>query len=400
VIAIIGAGASGLVAAIVAARLGAKVCIFEKNTKVGKKILATGNGRCNITNEHIGVENFHGQNPSFVKACLKEFNTFTCKNFFEELGILVKEGQKGRLYPYSGHSSSVVELLVYECERLGVEIFLESEVLGIEKKADNFALILENKVVHVKKVLVATGGLAMPSLGSSQSGYMFAKAFQHTIIPTHPSLVQLVCEENLKPISGVKCEGEVSLLVDNELCAKSYGDILFTDYGVSGSAILDISREASSSLMFQRAVMLKLDVISEFSKEQLKTLLHKRLRFAHAKSLSMWLDGFMNPKLARFVERELKLSFAKDLSQKEISKLIYMLKNFTLHVKDTKGFKTAEVTAGGVDVNEINPTTLESKLVKNLFFSGEVIDIDGDCGGYNLHWAWASGYMAGKALAR
>ncbi len=399
-IAIIGAGASGLVAAIVAARRGVKVQVYEKNNKIGKKILATGNGRCNVTNQNIKTSNYHGKNPSFVNSSLNRFNTSTCKEFFSELGVELVEGQRGRLYPRSLQSSSIVELLVYECKRLGVEFFLNTKVDKITKKGNKFCLHVEEKSLHVNRVLVATGGLAMPTLGSCDSGYEFAKSFGHTIVPTHPSLVQLVCTEDLKPISGVKVEGSIEVYEDGQSKTFANGDILFTNYGISGSAVLDISRVVSHSLLFKRALHVKIDLLPEFSKEQLKNLLKKRLKHSNGKSVALWLDGFINSKLARFIEKSLHVKCADNLNNKEFTKLVYALKNLTLHVEDTKGFKSAEVTAGGVSTDEIDFQTMESKLQRGLFFSGEVVDIDADCGGYNLHWAWASGMSAGNNISQ
>lgn len=397
-IAIIGAGASGLVAAISAARAGAKVSVYEKNAKVGRKILATGNGRCNITNQNIELSHYHGSKPSFVNASINRFTSSTCKDFFGELGIEMSEGQKGRLYPKSQQSSSVVELLVYEAKRLGVKFFLESEVQNIEKSGSGFCLHVNTKSLHVNKVLIATGGLAMPTLGSCDSGHEFAKYFGHTIVPTHASLVQLECFEDLKSIAGVKFEGAIEIYVENELKAEASGDILFTNYGISGSAVLDISRIASHALLYNRDVHVVIDLVPEYSKEQLKNILKKRLKFANGKSISLWLEGFINSKIARFIEKSLHVKEADKLNNKELTKLVYELKNIKLKVTGTKGYKSAEVTCGGIDVSEVNPTTLESKLQKNLFFSGEVLDIDADCGGYNLHWAWASGYSAGIVM--
>ncbi len=399
-IAIIGAGASGLVAALVAARHGAKVHIYEKNKKIGKKILATGNGRCNVTNRHIELSNYHGTNPSFVNPSLNRFDASACKFFFAELGVELVEGQRGRLYPRSLQSSSIVELLVYECRRLGVEFFLEQEVKNIKKKGDGFSLHVNDKSLHVKRVLVATGGLAMPTLGSCDSGYEFAKSFGHNIIPTHPSLVQLECREDLKSVSGVKVEGSIEVYEDGQNRTHATGDILFTNYGISGSAVLDVSRVVSHSLLYNRKISVKLDLLPEYSKEQLKNLLKKRLKHSNGKSIALWLDGFINSKLARFIEKSLHVNSADELNNKELTKLVYTLKNLTLNVIDTKGFKTAEVTAGGVSTDEIDSQTMESRLQKGLFFSGEVVDIDADCGGYNLHWAWASGYCAGMQISK
>lgn len=281
-----------------------------------------------------------------------------------------------------------------------MEFYLESEVEKIEKKGDGFTLHVNKKSLHVNKVLIATGGLAMPSLGSCESGYEFAKSFGHTIVPTHASLVQLETQENLKNIAGVKFEGNIEVYVDDELKNQTSGDILFTNYGISGSAVLDMSRVCASALEHKRSVSVKLDLLPEYTKEQLKNLLKNRLKFSYGKSIALWLEGFINSKIARYIENKLQIKEADKLNNKELGKLVYELKNISLHVNGTKGYKTAEVTAGGVDVNEVNPNTFESKLQKGLYFSGEVLDIDADCGGYNLHWAWASGYCVGQEIVK
>jgi hypothetical protein len=397
-IAIVGAGASGLVAAIVAAREGKKVCIFEKNNKVGKKILATGNGRCNITNKNIKIQNFHGQNPGFVSYALSRFSMLTCKEFFEALGIEIIEGAKGRLYPASLQASSVVAALEYEAKRLGVEFFLENEITKIINNKDTFCLYVNDKEIQADKVLIATGSLAMPNLGSSKSGYEIAKSFGHKIHPTFASLTQVITEENLKSISGVKVQSRVSVYADKICVQREFGDVLFTDYGLSGSCILDVSREIGKGLLEGKDMSVKLDICSDMNKDRLKNFLLQRQKIAYDKSIALWLDGFINSKLAKFFAKSFAQKPASKLHQKEIAKLCFLLKEFTLHVKDTKGLTSAEVSVGGVCVEEINPKTLESKIQKNLYFSGEVLDIDADCGGYNLHWAWASGFLAGKGM--
>ncbi len=399
-VAIIGAGASGLVAAITAARAGAKVKIYEKNNKIGKKILATGNGRCNITNQTIKTTNYHGLNPKFVNIAIDKFNSHVCKKFFSEIGVELVEGQNGRFYPASLQSSSVTKLLAYECQRQNVEIELNQEVQHITKEGEKFALHVEGKKRYANSILIATGGLAMPSLGASESGYEFAKSFGHTIIPTFASLVQLECKENLKNISGVKLQASVEIIQNRKSIAYASGDLLFTSYGLSGSAILDISRRANRILQSGDEVIVAIDLMSQYSKERLKNILLKRLKNSNQKSVELWLDGFINSKLASFLSKDLRVKNANDLNTKDIINLVYMLKNFKATVVNSRGFKSAEVTAGGVSTEEVNPKTFESKLQKNLYFSGEVLDIDADCGGYNLHWAWASGYSAGLFICQ
>lgn len=397
-IAIVGAGASGLIAAIVAAKSKKKVCVFDKNNKIGKKILATGNGRCNITNKNIKLQNFHGQNPAFVSYALSRFSTSTCKEFFEALGIEIIEGQKGRLYPASLQASSVVAALEYEAKRLGVEFFLESEVTKIIKNENAFLLHVNSKKIQAEKVLVATGSFAMPTLGSSQSGYEIAKSFGHKIYPTFASLTQIITKENLKSISGVKIQSSISVYADKICVQEEFGDVLFTDYGLSGSCILDVSREIGKGLLEGNDMRIKLDMCPNINKDKLKSFLLQRQKIAYDKSIASWLDGFINSKLAKFLAKNFPQKPASKLHQKEIIQLCFLLKEFTLHVKDTKGLKSAEVSAGGVCVDEVDSKSLESKIQKNLYFSGEVLDIDADCGGYNLHWAWASGFLAGKGM--
>jgi len=398
-VAIIGAGASGLVAAITAARAGAKIKIYEKNNKIGKKILATGNGRCNVTNQSIKTSNYHGLNPKFVNIAIDKFNSQVCKKFFSEIGIELAEGQNGRFYPASLQSSSIVRQLTYECISENVEISLNSEVQYIVKEGEKFALHVEGKKEHADSILIATGGLAMPTLGARDSGYRFAKSFGHTIIPTFASLVQLECKEDFKSISGVKLQADVKIVQNRKEISYASGDLLFTSYGLSGSAILDISRRVNRILQNSDEVAITIDLMNQYSKEQLKNILLKRLKNANKKSVELWLDGFINSKLALFLSKNFRVKNADELNRKDIINLVYMLKNFKATVVSSRGFKSAEVTAGGVNTDEVNPKTFESKLEKNLYFSGEVLDIDADCGGYNLHWAWASGYSAGLSIA-
>lgn len=403
-LAIVGAGASGLFAAIEAAKAGLHVSVYEKNPKVGRKILATGNGRCNITNRAISASHYHSQKPSFINATLSRFSSAKCVEYFRELGLEVIEGENGRLYPMNQQSSSVVDMLVHECNRLGVTFFVQSEVSHIEKIGRQFSLHVNNEKVLYDFCLIATGGLAMPTLGSCESGYTFAKAFGHKIVPTHPSLVQLVCEDKaIKELSGVKVLGNIEVFVEGKSRKSALGDILFTSYGISGSAVLEVSREVAHAFTCKKNTVVILDLMPHFSKDELENLLQKRLQYASDKSLAFWLEGLINKKLAPFIIDKAGFKHilkASTLGIKEVKKLGLTLKSITLHVSDTKGFGNAEVTAGGVDVSDIDPQTFESKLVKNLYFSGEVLDIDGDCGGYNLHFAWGSGYIAGNEIGK
>lgn len=385
-IAIIGAGASGLFSSILLSSKGFEVTIFEKNNKVGKKLLATGNGRCNITNQSISLSNFYSNsNISLIKKQIEEFSYGYCKELFNKMGIEFKKGQNTRMYPLSLSSSSVVDILEYEALKEGTNIELNSEIVDVRYEKNQFVL---NNTKRFDKLIIASGSIAMPKLGSSESGYHFAKKFKHKIIAPFPSLVQLVSDnKNLDVASGVKIEA----VIDNKR-----GDFLFTKYGVSGSLILDISRNIAKGLQSQKSVKLVVDTMPDFSYEELSKLLTKRVITLKDKELNLWLDGIMNKKLAKFIILNSNIpshiKYAKFLSQKEITKIVKTIKSLEFNIIDTKGFESCEVCAGGVQLSEINLENMESKYQKNLFFIGEVLDIDGDCGGYNLHWAWSSAY--------
>ena len=401
-VAIIGAGASGLVCAIESALKAHQVTVFEKNSKVGRKILATGNGRCNISNENITLSRYHGEAPHAAKEALRRFDTSTCKAYFRALGLEMREGEEGRLYPMSHQASSVVDMLLHEARSLGVHFVLECEVLQIEKKGTEFVVHTKEQKHSFDACVIATGSVAMPTLGSSGSGYGFAKALGHNVIEPYPSLVQFISNEpHLKEASGVKMDAGVELYIDNQKRQSVQGDLLFTAYGLSGSAILDVSRMASKAFVEGERVHVVLDLLPTLSREALTSLLQKRMSIAKEKSLSLWLEGIIPKKLAHFIIQNTKLGHIKEASMlgaKEIKKIVFALKALRVDICATKGFESAEVCAGGVDMRELDAKNLMSQKMKNLYFCGEVLDIDGDCGGFNLHFAWASGYLVGQSL--
>ncbi len=393
-IAIIGAGASGLVAAITAAKAGAKVTVYEKSAKIGRKIHASGNGRCNITNEKISLENYHGRHPHFAKEIIK----FDAKKFFNELGLQLRLGNGTRLYPLSHQASSVVDFLGFSCKRYGVEFVKECEIETIEKENEHFVLTYHDKKILADCILIATGSMAMPNLGGSESGYNFAQSFKHQVEKPFAALVQLTSpDEVFTKASGVKIDADMEIFVDKQPKMSLRGDLLFTSYGLSGSAILDLSRIASRATMRKQEVFIMIDTLPDISQSALRALLQKQLPLQLP--LFLWLGGIIPKKLIEPLMIVAKLDSSKPLNNKTINTLAYTLKNLKVCISGTRGAKGAEIMAGGISTQEINPKTMESKKVKGLFFAGEVVDIDGDCGGYNLHWAWASGYLAGKSMA-
>ena len=394
-VAIIGAGASGLATSIFLAQKNIKTTIYEKNNKIGKKLLATGNGKCNVTNKNISLDNFHTSyyDKKALKKILNSFQFKECQKFFSNLGVEFLSKENGRVYPMSSSSASIVDALTFQTKYLGTKIVLNTLVESLEYKDNQFLI---NKKDKFDIVILATGSAAMAKLGGTYSGYKLAETFKHTIIPLQPSLVQLVAEDkNLDMISGVKLTGTVK---------NHTGDILFTKYGISGSAILDISKEIALELQYKDKINITIDIAPAFSKEKLKSMLQQRVKTQGARKISFWLDGIFHKKISQYLIYIAKLpsyiQYGKQLSTKDINKLVHFIKSLPFTIIDTKGFDYCEVCSGGVDLCDINLSTMESKKQKGLYLIGEVLDVDGDCGGYNLHFAWASAYVTTQAIKK
>ncbi len=378
---IIGAGASGLVSAIILARRGKRVAILEKNSKIGKKLLATGNGRCNITNRKITLDRFHSKNHKFIERVLDRYSYNSIEKFFNSIGLLLTEEKDGKVFPMSLQALSVVELLEYECKRLGVDIFCNSRVESIKKFKNRYRVEFNSSSLESKNLIIATGNISAPQLGGVDDGLEFAKSFGHSIITPYPSLVQLTSTmANLKRLSGVKIYSRVTLKLKNRIIEKR-GDILFTNYGISGLAILDISRFVVEELKYKKETILTIDLMPHLSKDRLRDILNRRDR-----PLEITLKGLINKKIINFI------------LDSKVDNIIRNIKSFKFIVDGTRGFKGAEVATGGVDTREVNPKSLESKKHKGLYFTGELLDVDGDRGGFNLHFAWVSGLRVGKTI--
>ncbi len=397
---IIGAGASGLVSAIVASRRGKKVLLLEKNAKVGKKLLATGNGRCNIANQKPTLNRFYSQNPSFIEQSVEGYNFQTIKQFFKSIGLELIEAKEGKVFPLSLQASSVVELLEYECEQQGVEIRCNVEVQQIYKENNVYTLQHTQGKSISAKVVIATGHVSAPQLGGVIDGIRFAERFGHRIIKDFPTLVQLTSpRKDLNQIAGVKVESKVTLN-QGKYTIQKQGDVLFTAYGISGLAILDISRFVMEQLFHNPTVILHIDLMPKMSHEQLASLMKKSVRKKSQKPLDVWLQGFLNKKLIEIIVEGLKLPtlIESQIGVEHIEKLVDAIKDFKFEVNGSRGYKGAEVATGGVDTKEINPLTMESRKQKGLYFTGEVVDVDGDRGGFNLYFAWVCGMRAGEYL--
>lgn len=370
---IIGAGASGLVTAIVSARRGKRVLLLEKNSKVGKKLLATGNGKCNITNQRPILQRYYSKNPKFIAQVFDGYSYQTIKQFFKSIGLELIESKEGKVFPMSLQASSVVELLVAECEELGVQTICKTEVTKIVSTKDGYRVVHTLGVENSKSLVIATGNISAPQLGGVDSGLTFAKKMGHRVVKPFPSLVQLTSPmKNLKDIAGVKIYSRVTLRLKNGKRVEKRGDVLFTSYGISGLAILDISRFVMQELLDNSNIILEIDLMPKMSQEQLYSILKKSLVKKSSKPLDIWLQGFINKKLIRPILKSLKLEEKTVgwllLNIKNLEKIVDKIKLFKFEINGSRGYNGAEVATGGVDTREINSKTMESKKYKNLYF--------------------------------
>jgi len=319
-------------------------------------------------------------------------------DFFYELGIICNEEERGKVYPLSGQASSVVDALRFEAEKLGIKIETEFYVRKIEKDGFKFKIFSEDKrKIEANRVILSTGGQSYPELGSNGSGFQLAKDFGHSITKLSPAIVQLKTEKyQVKGLQGIKADTSVTAYGDNKKICTYNGELLFTDYGISGNVVFNIS----FVMPLYKNVEFEIDFMKKFDYNELYELLRKRKKIMAHLTMENYFNGMINKKLGQFLSKMSgieKLSKpVKDLNDNEIKKLCTSLKKYRINILETTGFKNAQVTAGGISLDEVNTDTLESKIIKGLYFSGEVLDVYGECGGFNLQWAWASGYIAGK----
>ena len=391
-IAVIGGGASGLIAAIAAAEdSDNQITVYESGDRVGRKILATGNGRCNMTNINADVENYHGKNPKFILGAKNKFWVNETLEFFSDLGIEVNVEEDGKVYPYSNQASAVLDVLRFKIDELdNIKIINSFEVKSVSKTKECFNIVsYDGRKEKADKIIVATGGKAAPNLGSKGVGYEILKSFGHKITGLSPSLVQIKTETDVvKKLKGIKLDAEVTLGDNSE-----FGEVLFTEYGLSGPAVFSLSSRLGDNKI------ISLDIMSKYSYEQLYERILQRIALRPKITLENFFVGMFNKRVGQALMKSVGIEplsrYALTLNEKEISRICSAIKKWDFKVTGTMSWNNAQVTKGGAVTGEFNPNTMESKLVNGLFASGEVLDIDGDCGGYNLQWAWSSGYLAG-----
>ena len=409
-IAVVGGGASGFAASISAAEInkGIKIAILEKGQRTGRKILATGNGRCNLSNEDISISRYHGKNKEFALFALKKFDFEKTMEFFKETGILTTSSEDGKVYPMSLQASSVVDMLRIRIKQLAIEEITEFDVTDISKKGAGFTLkSADGQTVSAKKVILCTGGKAAPEFGTDGSAYKLAQKLGHKLNATFPALVQLKCDvKRVRALKGVKLMGMATLLCDKKEIRKEHGEIMFTDYGLSGPPIFQLSRGASENLYKgNKNILVKIDLFPEYNYIDIENILFERRKNLSQVECEHFLNGMLNKQIARQILKEsdenLKLNvLSGKLSDKTIKILANKMKNWEFEIIGTNSWKNAQVTAGGINTDDINEKTMESIKQKGLYFAGEILDIDGDCGGFNLQWAWSSGLLAGQSVAK
>jgi len=378
-------------AAITLARRGKSVTILEKNSRLAKKIYASGNGKCNITNKNISLKNYHTNSPKFIKDILNRCDFFKLKKLFSSIGIEIVEGSEGKFYPLSLDGGSVVKTLENYAKSLNIEIKLNSEVKDIEKKDEIFKLLLEDSEISAKKVLICSGSTASKKIGVSDFGFKIAREFNIKLHDRFASLVQINSHDNeLKLASGVKIKSKVDLFINSQKIDSKEGDLLFTNYGLSGITILDLSYQISKSHMIGDSIRVEIDLLPEFSHDMLKTILQKRDKLK-VDDLSLWLCPIIHQKLHPLIFKNAKINSTTKVNKKVINSLVFAIKNIKVDISSPRDTMYAEVEAGGVDIEK-------STKVKNLYFGGEVLDIVGERGGYNLHFAFANGFFLGESI--
>ena len=397
-VAIIGGGASGLMSAIEACNSNNEVTIYEKNNKCGKKILITGNGRCNYFNDDFTINHYNSNNIDILEKIINNENKSKILKIFESIGIVPKV-QNGYYYPISNQASTIQQALIIEAKLRGVNFIYDTDITDITYD-NKFVIHTDNNKYYADKLVLATGSKSSPKTGSDGLGYELAQKFGHSIIKPLPSLVQLIGNEKyFKEWAGVRSDVKVTLYENDKYIDEFFGEIQLTDYGVSGICIFQLSSKVVRGLYNNKEVI-EINFLP-WLKEDINEYFDRRSKLLKGRTISELLDGLLNYKLVNLILKKNNIvndiSYF-DLAEKEKNNLFNDLVKFRLEITGSKGFEFSQVCSGGIPLDEININTMESNVQKGLYIVGELLDVDGECGGYNLGFAWLSGILAGQSI--
>ena len=395
IIGIIGGGASGMAAALTAAEdPGNQVVVLERQARVGRKLQATGNGRCNLTNLNMTSEHYHGDDAAFSQAALHDFTVEQTLEWFCRLGLYTVAEPSGRVYPYSDQANSVVDVLRFALQQPNIRLELGYEVTKVRKKEEKFLIEGSGEPVSCDRLIVACGGLAGTKLGGSMAGYKLLRSFGHHATRLRPTLVQLKSPwTGAAALKGVRANCRAEILHDGTVTAESTGELQWTEYGLSGPVIFEVSRDVCQT---PGQWSCRLDFLPDVTEEELTAELLRRRE--HDRTAEDLLTGILHNRLGRVITQSVGLKGQRHLSELsdwDLQQVAAAVKAFEVEISEPLGMDSAQVTAGGVCTDEFIRDTMQSRLVPGLYACGEVLDVDGDCGGYNLQWAWSSGRMAG-----
>ena len=400
VIGVIGGAASGMAAALAAAENpNVQVILFERQARLGRKLQATGNGRCNLTNLHAAHGGYHGEDPSFCEYALRAFGPESAMKWFRDMGLFTVTESSGRVYPYSDQANSVVDVLRFGLEKPNIRVLTGFEVTKLRRSKEGFFVESSEESCLCDKLIVACGGLAGTKLGGSMLGYKLLGKLGHHSTRLRPTLVQLKSGwGGVAGLKGVRANCRARVLRDGEVFAQSEGELQFTEYGLSGPVIFEVSRDVCYG---RGDWCCEMDFLPEVSCRELREELERRC--GRNLPVEELLTGILHNRLGRVLTKAAGLRVsggAAELTGQELDSVCSAVKSFTVPLTEPMGMDSAQVTAGGILTEEFDPKTMESKLVPGLYACGEILDIDGDCGGYNLQWAWSSGRLAGQSAGK
>ena len=399
-IGIIGGGAAGMAAALAASEYeNAQVVLMERQARLGKKLSATGNGRCNLSNIHAARGGYHGDDRHFHEYALNQYPPSETLQWFSSLGLYTVTEPSGKVYPYSDQANSVVDVLRFSLERPNIQVLTDFEVQKVRKDGAVFSVTAKSETLEFDRLIIACGGLAGTKLGGTMSGYKLLRSFGHKCTKLRPTLVQVKTSwPGVSALKGVRANCKAGIYQNGKPHRGSEGEIQFTEFGLSGPVIYEISRDACQGGGEWECT---LDFLPEISSDALTALLHKRS--SSRLTAEDLFTGILHNRLGRVIVKEAGIRGNLpicDLREDQLFDAVALAKGFTVGLTEPLGMDAAQVTAGGIVTNEFDPETMQSKLVPGLYACGEVLDVDGDCGGYNLQWAWSSGRLAGFSAGK